>query len=143
MPELDFVISAKHAPDAASEQQHGAPAGRPASRPERRPDSRPERRGERRLPGPRQVWIQGTDANGDNVEEVQVMRNYSRGGFYFVTNMHCYRVGMQLNVIPSFGSLNIEYVAEVVRVEPKPKMAYGVGVKLMHVHNPIPRPNQA
>ena len=89
------------------------------------------------------MWIQGTDANGDNVEEVQVMRNYSRGGFYFVTNMHCYRVGMQLNVIPSFGSLNIEYVAEVVRVEPKPKMAYGVGVKLMHVHNPIPRPNQA
>lgn len=58
-------------------------------------------------------------------------------------NMHCYRVGMQLNVIPSFGSLNIEYVAEVVRVEPKPKMAYGVGVKLMHVHNPIPRPNEA
>ena len=135
MPELDFEISAKHAPDAASEQQNGAPDGRP--------DSRPERRDERRLPGPRQVWIQGTDANGDNVEEVQVMRNYSRGGFYFVTSLHCYRVGMQLNVIPSFGSLNIEYVAEVVRVEPKPKMAYGVGVKLMHVHNPIPRPNQA
>ena len=135
MPELDFAISAKHAQDAASEQQNGAPDGRP--------DSRPERRDERRLPGPRQVWIQGTDANGDNVEEVQVMRNYSRGGFYFVTSLHCYRVGMQLNVIPSFGSLNMEYVAEVVRVEPKPKMAYGVGVKLMHVHNPIPRPNQA
>jgi hypothetical protein len=135
MPELDYVISAKHAPDAASEQEHGARDGRP--------DSRPERREDRRLPGPRQVWIQGTDANGDNVEEVQVMRNYSRGGFFFVTNLHCYRAGMQLNVIPSFGSLNIEYVAEVVRVEPKPKMAYGVGVKLMHVHNPIPRPNQA
>ena len=51
MPELDFVISAKHAPDAASEQQHGAPDSHPDSRPERRPDSRPERRGERRLPG--------------------------------------------------------------------------------------------
>jgi hypothetical protein len=135
MPELDFVISAKRAPDAASEQQHGAPDGRP--------DSRPERRAERRLPGPRQVWIQGTDANGDNVEEVQVMRNYSVGGFYFVTHMHWYRAGMQLNVIPSFGSLNIEYVAEVVRVEPRARMAYGVGVKLLHVHNPIPRPNSA
>src|ERR1700683_4634414 len=103
MPELDFVMSAKHAQDAVSEQQHG--------RPDSRPDSRPERREDRRHPGPRQVWIQGTDANGDNVEEVQVMRNYSRGGFYFVTNTHCYRVGMHLNVIPSFGSLNIEYVA--------------------------------
>lgn len=134
MPELDFVMSARHAHEAVSEPQH-EPDGRPASRPERRED--------RRHAGPRQVWIQGTDANGDNVEEVQVMRNYSRGGFYFITNMHCYRAGMQLNVIPSFGSLNIEYVAEVVRVEPKPKMAYGVGVKLMHVYNPIPRPNQA
>ena len=139
MPELDFVMSPRHAQDAVSEQQHGTPDSRPDGRPERRP----ERREDRRLPGPRQVWIHGTDANGDNVEEVQVMRNYSRGGFYFVTNMHCYRVGMHLNVIPSFGSLNMEYVAEVVRVEPKPKMAYGVGVKLLHVHNPIPRPNSA
>ncbi len=139
MPELDFVISAKHAQDAFSEPQHEAPDGRTDGRPGQRED----RREERRLPGPRQVWIQGTDANGDNVEEVQVMRNYSRGGFYFVTNLHCYRAGMLLNVIPSFGSLNMEYVAEVVRVEPKPKMAYGVGVKLLHVHNPIPRPNQA
>lgn len=139
MPELDFVMSGRHAQDAVSEQQHGTPDSRPDSRRERRP----ERREDRRLPGPRQVWIQGTDANGDNVEEVQVMRNYSRGGFYFVTSMHCYRVGMHLNVIPSFGSLNIEYVAEVVRVEPKPRMAYGVGVMLLHVRNPIPRPNSA
>lgn len=137
MPEIDFQISAKHAEDAVSEPRHEAPG----SLPERRPDGRPERRDDRRLPGPRQVWIQGTDANGENVEEVQVMRNYSQGGFYFVTNLHCYRVGMHLNAIPSFGSLSIEYVAEVVRVEPKPRMAYGVGVKLLHVRNPMPRPN--
>jgi hypothetical protein len=131
MPELDFVMSARHVQDAVSEPQHETP------------DNRTERRDDPRRPGPRQVWIQGTDANGDNVEEVQVMRNYSRGGFYFVTNMHCYRVGMQLNVVPSFGSLNMEYVAEVVRVEPKPRMAYGVGVKLLHVREPIPRRDPA
>jgi hypothetical protein len=44
---------------------------------------------------------------------------------------------MHLNVIPSFGSLNLEFVAEVVRVEPKPKMAYGIGVKLLHARDPI------
>ena len=33
MPELDFVISAKHAPDAASEQQHGAPRAIPTAVP--------------------------------------------------------------------------------------------------------------
>lgn len=96
-----------------------------------------ERRRDRRHKGPRQVWIQGTDAQGANIEEIQIMRDYSHGGFYFVTNLHSYCVGMQLNVIPSFGSLNLEFVAEVVRVEPKPKMAYGVGVKLLHARHPI------
>ena len=67
------------------------------------------------------------------------MRDYSHGGFYFVTSLHCYFAGMQLNVIPSFGSLNLEFVAEVVRVEPKPNMAYGVGVKLLRAHEPMAR----
>jgi PilZ domain-containing protein len=97
----------------------------------------PERRRETRHKGPRQVWIQATDAQGANIEEIQVMRDYSRGGFYFVTSLHCYSVGMRLNVIPSFGSLNLEFVAEVVRVEPKRNMAYGVGVKLLHARDPI------
>jgi len=135
MPELDYVISAKPAQDAASEPHHAAPGSRS--------DGRPERRDDPRQPGPRQVWIQGTDANGDNIEEVQSMRNFSRGGFYFVTHLHCYRVGMHLNVIPSFGTLNMEYVAEVVRVEPKPRMAYGVGVKLLNVREPMARRDPA
>lgn len=143
MPELDYVMSPKHAQEAASEPRQPAPEGAPGSRTHNRLAPRPERREDHRHPGPRQVWIQGTDANGDNVEEVQTMRNYSQGGFYFVTNLHCYRVGMHLTVIPAFGSLNMEYVAEVVRVEPKAKMAYGVGVKLLHVHEPMARPNQA
>ena len=96
-----------------------------------------ERRRERRQKGPRQVWIQGTDVHGTAIEEIQIMQDYSRGGFFFVSSLHCYFVGMRLNVIPSFGSLNLEFVAEVVRVEPKPRMAYGVGVKLLHARDPI------
>jgi|SRR5690242_787397 PilZ domain-containing protein len=98
---------------------------------------RPERRMERRQKGPRQVWIQGTDAKGTPIEEIQIMQDYSRGGFYFVSSLHCYSVGMQLHVIPSFGSLNLEFVAEVVRVEPRRNMAYGIGVKLLHAREPI------
>ncbi len=130
MPELD-VHTLDHAQKA--DEQHNVMAGHP--------QHSPDRRGEPRHPGPRQVWIQGTDATGAPVEEVQVMRDYSRSGFYFITNLHCYRVGMRLNVVPSLGGLNLEYVAEVVRVEPKARIAYGVGVKLLHVREPEPAQN--
>jgi len=128
MPELDVQVSAGHEDAVAKPRRK---AGAPA------PAARSERRREQRHKGPRQVWIQGADIHGTAIEEVQIMQNYSRGGFYFVTSMHCYFVGMRLHVIPSFGSLNLEFVAEVVRVEPKPKMAYGVGVKLLHARDLI------
>jgi hypothetical protein len=129
MPELDVQVP-------ASREQAAGPSQRRAARVQP-PQSPPERRRERRQKGPRQVWIQGTDVHGKPIEEIQIMQDYSRGGFFFVTNLHCYYVGMRLYVIPSFGSLNLEFVAEVVRVEPKPKMAYGVGIKLLHAKDNI------
>jgi hypothetical protein len=130
MPELDVQTPVETQQDARTNSQNKDARNYA-------PTARPERRRERRQKGPRQVWIQATDANGKVIEEIQFMRDYSRGGFYFVSNLHCYFVGMHLNVIPSFGSLNLEFVAEVVRVEPKPKMAYGIGVKLLHARDPI------
>jgi hypothetical protein len=137
MPELEVQVPAER-------EEAASPARRKAARVQP-PPARPERRRERRQKGPRQVWIQGTDVHGKTIEEIQVMQDYSRGGFFFVSSLHCYHVGMRLHVIPSFGSLNLEFVAEVVRVEPKPKMAYGVGVKLLHAKDPIPpqKPNLA
>lgn len=129
MPELDVQVPTTREQTATPSQRRKTITHGPAAR--------PERRRERRQKGPRQVWIQGTDVHGTAVEEIQIMQDYSRGGFFFVTSLHCYQVGMRLNVIPSFGSLNLEFVAEVVRVEPKPKMAYGVGVKLLHAKDPI------
>jgi hypothetical protein len=120
MPELDVPVS----PVAGTDPQNKTGA------------DHSERRREKRFKGPRQVWIQATDASGATTEEIQIMRNYSRGGFYFITSQHCYSVGTRLHVIPSLGSLNLEFVAEVVRVEPRPMMAYGVGVRLLHVHEP-------
>jgi hypothetical protein len=142
MPELEVDVQVppkqrqKHpaAPQHVSSNGNGSAAA-----------VRPERRMERRHRGPRQVWIQGRDANGAPIEEIQIMQDYSRGGFYFVSSLHCYSVGMQLHVIPSFGSLNLEFVAEVVRVEPKRNMAYGIGVKLLHAREAVvaPRPTPA
>jgi PilZ domain len=128
MPELEVQVPHQQEETAASQRKatHTQPL-----------QGRADRRRERRHKGPRQVWIQGTDVHGKAIEEIQIMQDYSRGGFFFITSLHCYHVGMQLHVIPSFGSLNLEFVAEVVRVEPKPKMAYGVGVKLLHAKDPI------
>jgi len=133
MPELDVDVQvpAKPRQQAVVASHPKAAAGHAAAA------VRPERRMERRHKGPRQVWIQATDASGATFEEVQTMHDYSHGGFYFVSKLHCYFVGMRLHVIPSFGSLNLEFVAEVVRVEPKAKMSYGIGVKLLHAREPI------
>jgi hypothetical protein len=131
MPQLDVLVPAKTQENVVAKSQGRSAGGHAAAA------VRPERRMERRHKGPRQVWIQGTDANGAPIEEVQIMRDYSRGGFYFVSSLHCYCVGMQLNVIPSFGSLNLEFVAEVMRVEPKAQMSYGIGVKLLRARDPI------
>jgi hypothetical protein len=129
MPELDpHGLKAR---ETAAKPRHTASVGHAAAA------VRPERRMERRHKGPRQVWIQCTDASGAKFEEIQIMQDYSRGGFYFVSSLPCYAVGTRLNVIPSFGSLNLEFVAEVVRVEPKPRMSHGVAVKLLHARDPI------
>lgn len=129
MPELEVQVPGNREKTASAAQRETT--GIHSSQ------ARPERRRERRHKGPRQVWIQGTDVHGKVIEEIQMMQDYSRGGFFFITSLHCYYLGMRLHVIPSFGSLNLEFVAEVVRVEPKPRMAYGVGVKLLHARDPI------
>lgn len=107
--------------------------------PGERPGERMERREQPRLQEPRQVWVHGTDATGAPFEEVREMSNFSRGGFYFVSSLHGYHVGMRLNVIPCLGTPNVEYVAEVVRVEPKPKMAYGIAVQLLYEQDRAPQ----
>ena len=76
-----------------------------------------DRRREPRTRDARPVYVRLADPNGEQFEEVRTMRDFSRDGLYFLTEQSCYAAGMQLHVIPAFGSLNLEYVAEVVRVE--------------------------
>jgi PilZ domain len=94
-----------------------------------------ERRREPRVQVDRLVYVQAADAERGHFEEVRNMRDLSRSGFYFMTERNSYQAGVQLHVIPAFGSLNLEYLGEVVRVENLPGGEFGVAVRLIRVQN--------
>jgi len=94
-----------------------------------------ERRREPRVQVDRLVYVQAADAERGHFEEVRNMRDLSRSGFYFMTERDSYQAGVQLHVIPAFGSLNLEYLGEVVRVENLPGGEFGVAVRLIRVQN--------
>ena len=66
------------------------------------------------------------------------MRDLSRSGFYFTTERDSYRLGARLHVVPAFGCLNLEYLGEVVRVEPLQFGEFGVAVRLLRVESMKP-----
>jgi len=94
-----------------------------------------ERRREPRVQVDHLVYVQPADADRGHFEEVRNMRDLSRTGFYFTTERDCYQVGNQLHVIPALGSLNLEYLGEVVRIEKLPEGESGVAVRLIRVQN--------
>ena len=71
------------------------------------------------------------------------MRDFSREGLYFLTEQSCYITRMQLHVIPAFGSLNLEYVAEVARVERSSTGEYGVALRLLRAADAMGEPRSA
>ena len=105
------------------------------NREEDAPSDRFERRREPRVQVDRLVYVQATDAQSGNFEEVRNMRDLSRSGFYFTTERDSYRPGIHLHVIPAFGCLNLEYLGEVVRVEKLCDGEFGVAVRLVRVEN--------
>ena len=94
-----------------------------------------ERRREPRTEMARPVYVQPADSSGMRFEEVRTMSNFSRGGFYFITQRGSYRAGMNLYVIPAFGCFNFEYLGEVVRIERLPFGDYGIAVQLLGIRN--------
>jgi hypothetical protein len=94
---------------------------------------RSDRRREPRVLVDRLVYVQLADSEGGQIEEVRCMRDLSRSGFYFITDRDSYQPGMQLHAVPAFGCLNLEYLGEVVRVEPMPFGEFGIAVRLLHV----------
>jgi hypothetical protein len=81
----------------------------------------------------RPVYVQSAEPASEPFEEVRTMRDFSPGGLYFFTERPSYFVGMNLHVIPAFGVLNLEYSAQVIRVERLPAGDYGVALRLLRV----------
>jgi hypothetical protein len=92
---------------------------------------------------PRPVYVQPADPKNVHFEEVRTMTDFSRNGFYFVTNRSdAYRQGMQLYVIPAFGCFNFEYIGEVVRIDERSDFEYGVAVRLLRIGSPAVTPSR-
>ena len=94
-----------------------------------------DRRRELRVREERLVHVQPAGPASKHFEEVRSMRDFSRNGIYFVTDRASYCTGERLHVVPAFGGLNLEYLGEVVRVEPLPFGEYGIAVRLLRVKN--------
>ncbi len=101
-----------------------------------------ERRREPRTRITRPVYLRSADPSAADFEEVRSMTDFSRTGFYFVTNgIEFYRRGMLLYVIPAFGCFNFEYLGEVVRIEKLAYGEYGIAVHLVRIGNPALNPS--
>lgn len=104
---------------------------------EEAPSSGLERRRETRVMLDRPVYVQPVGRDDEHFEEVRKMKNFSRNGFYFITDRASYQRGTHLYAVPAFGCLNLEYLGEVVRVEELPGGEFGVAVHLLHVVNAV------
>ena len=98
---------------------------------------RMERRREPRIEVDRPVYVQPIEHDAEHFEEVRRIRNFSRNGFYFVSERVSYRPGAYLYVVPAFGCLNLEYLGEVVRVEKLADGEFGIAVRLLRVVNTV------
>ncbi len=94
-----------------------------------------DRRSEPRAQSARPVYVESADPRGEQFEEVRTTRDLSRWGLYFVTEKSSYWAGMQVHVIPAFGCFNLEYEAEVVRVEPLGVDEFGIAVRLICIRD--------
>lgn len=100
-----------------------------------RPNSQPERRGARRCKITQLMRIRPSDPEKDHFEDLRGSLSVSRGGVYFQTTEKSYEIGLRLFVTMPYSkepaAVNREYLAEVVRVEPRPNGLSGIGIKIL------------
>jgi hypothetical protein len=100
-----------------------------------RPNSLPERRGARRCRITQLMRIRPSDPEKNHFEDLRGSMSVSRGGVYFQTSEKCYEIGLRLFVTMPYSkepsAINREYLAEVVRMDPRPNGLTGVGIKIL------------
>jgi hypothetical protein len=94
-----------------------------------------ERRSTRRCKITQLMRIRPSDPERDNFEDLRGSMSVSRTGVYFQTSEGAYELGMRLFVTMPYTqgemSMNHEYLAEVVRVEPMANGMVGIGFKFL------------
>jgi len=100
-----------------------------------RPNSLPERRGTRRCKITQLMRIRPSDPEKEHFEDLRGTMSVSRSGVYFQTSEKGYEIGLRLFVTMPYSkepaAINREYLAEVVRMDPRPNGLTGVGLKIL------------
>lgn len=100
-----------------------------------RPTSQPERRGYRRCKITQLMRIRPSDPEKEHFEDLRGTMSVSRSGVYFQTSEKGYEIGLRLFVTMPYSkepaAINREYLAEVVRIDPRSNGLTGVGIKIL------------
>jgi hypothetical protein len=97
--------------------------------------SQAERRGSRRCKITQLMRIRPSDPEKEHFDDLRGTLSVSRSGVYFQTTETGYEIGMRLFVTMPYtqaaASMNREYLAEVVRVDPLVNGMTGIGFKIL------------
>ncbi len=95
----------------------------------------PERRGFRRCKITQLMRIRPSDPEKEHFEDLRGTLSVSRSGVYFQTSETGYEIGLRLFVTMPYSTepsaINREYLAEVVRMDPRPNGLTGIGIKIL------------
>ena len=94
-----------------------------------------DKRRSRRIRIGQPLKIRASDPKDAGVEEVNITRNVSREGIYFVSPIRTYTEGMRLYVtVPHHNPRDLkdrEYLGQVVRVDRLAEEQYGVAIQFL------------
>lgn len=100
-----------------------------------RTTSQPERRSYRRCKITQLMRIRPSDPEKEHFEDLRGTLSVSRSGVYFQTSETGYEIGLRLFVTMPYSkepsAINREYLAEVVRMDPRPNGLTGIGIKIL------------
>jgi hypothetical protein len=97
------------------------------------PDS--ERRSKRRAKIAQPVRVRPSEPSEKQLDEVLVTLNVCRNGLYFATDRDSYYKRMRLFITFPYsaapGAINLEYIGQVVRIDPLAGGRWGIAVQLV------------
>ncbi len=109
-------------------------ANNPGSGAQPRPKQN-ERRSSRRCKITQLMRIRPSDPEREHFDDIRGTLSMSRTGVYFQSSEEAYQVGMRLFVTMPYskgpGSMQREYLAEVVRRDTLPNGMFGIGFKIL------------